>query len=63
MIDEFHGSEMAFLAIGAWSGPLGSLIWLQSRRKLDLWQGCHEVAEKSSKIVPLGAPIRFNPKE
>ncbi|PYT64002.1 MAG: hypothetical protein DMG42_35475 [Acidobacteria bacterium] len=29
----------------------------QSRRKLDLWQGCHEIAEKSSKIVPLGAPF------
>ena len=29
----------------------------QSSRKLDFRQGCHEIAEKSSKIVPLGAPL------
>jgi hypothetical protein len=23
----------------------------------DLWQGCHNIAEKGSKIVPLGAPL------
>ena len=34
---------------------------VQSRRKLGLWQGCHEVAEKSSKIVPLGAPASRAP--
>jgi hypothetical protein len=28
----------------------------QSGRQLNLWQGCHKIAEKSSKIVPLGAP-------
>ena len=56
-------SEMGVVAIGAWSGnrtsPFGFMNKLQipSRRKLDLWQGCHEVAEKSSKIVPLGAPF------
>jgi hypothetical protein len=25
--------------------------------KIDLWQGCHKMGEKSSKIVPLGAPF------
>jgi len=25
--------------------------------ELDLWQTSHEIAEKSSKIVPLGAPL------
>jgi hypothetical protein len=52
-------SEMGVFAVSAWSGSpwdheqaTGS----KSRRKLDLWQGCHEIAEKSSKIVPLGAP-------
>jgi hypothetical protein len=29
----------------------------QSSRRLDLWQDCHEIAKKSSKIVPLGAPF------
>jgi hypothetical protein len=28
----------------------------QSSGKLD-WQGCHEIAQKSSKIVPLGAHV------
>jgi hypothetical protein len=27
-----------------------------SGREFDLWQACREFAEKSSKIVPLGAP-------
>jgi hypothetical protein len=25
--------------------------------KLNLWHGCHEIIKKSSKIVPLGAPL------
>jgi hypothetical protein len=25
--------------------------------KIDLWQGCHEMDEEISKIVPLGAPL------
>jgi len=25
--------------------------------KIDLWQGCHRMGEKRSKIVPLGAPL------
>jgi hypothetical protein len=25
--------------------------------ELNLWQTCHEIVEKSSKIVPLGAPF------
>ena len=31
----------------------------QSGREFDLWQTCREFAEKSSKIVPLGAPAYF----
>ena len=27
--------------------------------KIDLWQGCHKMGEKGSKIVPLGAPFFF----
>jgi|HubBroStandDraft_4_1064222.scaffolds.fasta_scaffold66810_2 hypothetical protein len=30
----------------------------QSGREFDPWQACHEFAEESSKIVPLGAPSR-----
>jgi hypothetical protein len=29
--------------------------------KIDLWQGCHKMGEKSSKIVPLGAPLLVGP--
>ena len=29
----------------------------QSGRKLNVWQTCREIAEKSSKIVPPGAPV------
>src|SRR5258706_15431262 len=29
----------------------------QCSRELDLWQTGHEIAEKSSKIVPLAAPL------
>jgi hypothetical protein len=25
--------------------------------ELNLWQTCHEIVEKNSKIVPLGAPL------
>jgi hypothetical protein len=28
----------------------------ESGLAVELWQGCHEIAQKSSKIVPLGAP-------
>ncbi len=37
----------------------GSRIMLQAQsvRELNLWQTRHEFAEKSSKIVPLGAPL------
>jgi hypothetical protein len=28
----------------------------QKSRDLNLWQACHEIAEKSSKTSPLGAP-------
>jgi hypothetical protein len=33
----------------------------QSGREFDPWQACHEFAEKSSKIVPLGAPFLLGP--
>jgi hypothetical protein len=36
---------------------LPNMLQAQSSGKLNLWQGCHEIAEKSSKIVPLGAPL------
>ena len=32
----------------------------QKSRDLNLWQACHEIAEKSSIIVPLGAPLLLN---
>jgi hypothetical protein len=32
------------------------MLQAQSSRELNLKQTCHEIAEKSSKIVPLGAP-------
>jgi hypothetical protein len=37
----------------------GLLSWLhaQSRRNINLWQVRREFSEKSSKIVPLGAPL------
>jgi hypothetical protein len=28
-------------------------------REFNLWQTCHEIAEKSSKIVPSGAPLSW----
>jgi hypothetical protein len=37
-------------------GPTKKLQ-IQASRKLDLRQSCHELTEKSSKIVPLGAPL------
>jgi hypothetical protein len=39
------------------NGSVTEKLQVQASRKLDLWQGCHEVPEKSSKIVPLGAPL------
>jgi|HubBroStandDraft_3_1064219.scaffolds.fasta_scaffold04976_8 hypothetical protein len=42
----------------ATSVPRNRLL-AQSDREFDLWQACHEFAEKSSKIVPLGAPAYF----
>jgi hypothetical protein len=33
------------------------MLQTQSSRKRNLWQTCHEIAEKSSKIVPSGAPL------
>ncbi len=33
------------------------MLQAQSVRELNLWQTRHEFAEKSSKIVPLGAPL------
>jgi hypothetical protein len=41
----------------ATSVPRNRLL-AQSDREFDLWQACHEFAEKSSKIVPLGAPLQ-----
>jgi len=32
---------------------------VQSSRRHDLWQGCHQIAKKSSKIVPSDAPPKF----
>ena len=32
------------------------MLQVQSSKDLNLWQTFHEIAEKSSKIVPLGAP-------
>jgi hypothetical protein len=43
--------------VGVSSKTKQGLAKLLSSRKLDLLQGCHEIAEKSSKIVPLGAVI------
>ena len=44
-------------------GLLGSGDRLKVHRSqdLDLCHGCHEIAEKSSKIVPLGAPLFEGP--
>ena len=40
------------------STPLASfMLEARSSRELNLWQNCHEVTKKSSKIVPLGAPL------
>ena len=39
------------------SSGVAKKLHAQSNRKLNLWQGCHEIAEESSKIVPLGAPL------
>lgn len=36
---------------------LPNRLQAQSPRKLDLRRGCHEITEKSSKIIPLGAPL------
>jgi hypothetical protein len=36
---------------------LQNRLLAQSGREFDLWQACHEFPEKSSKIVPLGAPF------
>ena len=33
------------------------MLQVQSSKDLNLWQTFHEIAEKSSKIVPLGAPL------
>jgi hypothetical protein len=33
------------------------MLQTQPCRELNLWQTGHEIAEKSSKIVPLGAPV------
>lgn len=33
------------------------MLQAQRSRELGLWQTRHEIAEKSSKIVPLGAPL------
>ena len=41
----------------ATSVPRNRLL-AQSDREFDLWQACREFAEKSSKIVPLGAPLQ-----
>jgi len=35
-------------------------LQVQLSRKHDLWQGSHEIAKKSSKIVPLGAPLSLS---
>lgn len=33
----------------------------QPSREINLRQACHEIAEKSSEIVPSGAPLSFGP--
>jgi len=33
------------------------MLRVQSSKDLNLWQTFHEIAEKSSEIVPLGAPL------
>lgn len=33
------------------------MLQAQSTWEFSLWQTCHEIAEKSSKIVALGAPL------
>jgi hypothetical protein len=33
-----------------------SMLQAQFIKKFKLWQTCHEIVEKHSKIVPLGAP-------
>jgi hypothetical protein len=35
------------------------MLEAQYTREVKLWQTCHEIAEKSSKIVLLGAPFNF----
>jgi hypothetical protein len=37
------------------------MLQVQSSKDLNLWQTFHEIAEKSSKIVPLGAPSSGGP--
>jgi hypothetical protein len=37
------------------------MLQTQSSRGLDLRQTRHEIVEKSSKIIPLGAPFSLNP--
>jgi hypothetical protein len=40
--------------------PLKSTLQVQPIEKVRLRQTCHEIAEKSSKIVSLGAPFFSN---
>jgi hypothetical protein len=53
-----HGHQpfSAFESQGA--VPLGlDQLQTQSSRQLNLWQDCHDIGEKGSEIVPLGAPL------
>ena len=36
---------------------LANRLEAQSNREVNLWQCCHKIDEKSSEIVPLGAPF------
>jgi hypothetical protein len=46
--------NMAFYSALA---PIRNILHTQFSRDLNMWQICDEIAKKSSKIVPLGAPF------
>ena len=41
-------------------GLAASLPLSAGGEQLDRWQSCYKIAEKSSKIVPLGAPLLYS---
>jgi len=51
------GSFLNIALRGTSALGLTKRLQAQSRMNLDLCQGCYEIADKSSKVVPLGAPL------